>query len=617
MSTTTTVRAAIALCLMAASAWAQPEPELRGESAKIARLELREAQAIDAFRLVSEASGLNVVATREAGEKPVTIYLQETTAIRAVETICKVSGLWYRRDTDTGTLRVMTTKEFQQDHIIYRKDEIRIFTLRHPNAIAVAKAIQDLYGERVELSYGVESEETDDLPRIARGLSAGRASSFRSGEAGLFRRDVGGGRRDGFRYDRGMGPVSTRRRRAERVLDEDLTPRQIEMVEGAVQKGEPVSPELAGRISRIDPTIYLTVNRQHNLIVVRTSDADAMTQLARLVVELDRPTPQVLLEMKILELQVGEGFRSVFDVQFTGGAKTTGPATTQPPNPLLPTAAIGSRNTLGSGNFDLEQSTFVYQFLNDNVMARLQLLESENRVNVLATPILLASNNRAARLFVGEERVLTRGVNSDVIVSGTGPAVSSIEPITEIRNIGNTLVVVPKINADRTVTLYLIHDSSTVAPKSATIPVPDGSGGITAFPVDTVNTANLEATVVAKDGMTLAVGGLIRVELVDREEKVPILGDIPGLRLFFRKKVKDHVKAELILLIKPRVLFTPEDADRVTRERLKALSDHTYVKEGDAAYKAMREKVRKGLDSQERDDKKKKKKSESNGEEEK
>jgi len=604
------MRIAVAVALLAVCVWAQepPDPGLPGESTKISRLALREARAIDAFRMVAEASGLNVVATREAGDQTVTVYLRDTTAIRAVETICKVSGLWYRRDEDAATLRVMTTKEFQRDHIIYRKDELRIFTLRHPNAISVAQSIRDLYGERVQLSFGVESEETDDLPRIARGLAEGRAGALRSGEAGLFRRDAQAGRRDGIQYGGGGGIVMTGRRRAERVLEEELTPDQLARVDEAAGAGEPISPELAGRISRVDPTIYLTVNRQHNLIVVRTSDTEAMAQLAKLVAELDRPTPQVLLEMKILELQVGEGFRSVFDVQFTGGARSAGPDTTQPPNPLLPTATVGSRNTLGVGNFDLEQSTFVYQFLNDNVMARLQLLESDNRVNVLATPIVLASNNRAARMFVGEERVLTRGVNTNVIVSGTGPSTATVEPITEIRNIGNTLIVVPKINADRTVTLYLIHDSSTVAPKGATIPVPDGNGGVTAFPVDTVNTANLEATVVAKDGMTLAVGGLIRVELVDREEKVPILGDIPGLRLFFRKKIKEHQKAELILLIKPHVLFTPEDADRVTRERLKALSDHTYVREGDAAYKSMREKVRKSLEAQEREDKKKKEK---------
>ncbi|MHC4410668.1 MAG: type II secretion system protein GspD, partial [Planctomycetota bacterium] len=169
---------------------------------------------------------------------------------------------------------------------------------------------------------------------------------------------------------------------------------------------------------------------------------------------------------------------------------------------------------------------------------------------------------------------------------GVGPVTQTISPITETRDVGNTLIVVPKINADRTVTLYLLQDSSTVLEQSATIPVPSGDGGVEAFPIDTVETANLQATVVAKDGMTLAVGGLIRIELLDAEEKVPVLGDIPVLKFFFSKKVKKRDKRELVLLIKPRVLFTPAEADAATRERVKALSDHPYVTEGEKAFEA-------------------------------
>ena len=86
--------------------------------------------------------------------------------------------------------------------------------------------------------------------------------------------------------------------------------------------------------------------------------------------------------------------------------------------------------------------------------------------------------------------------------------------------------------------------------------------------------------------MTLAVGGLIRIEILDAEEKVPVLGDIPVLKFFFSKKVKKRDKRELVLLIKPRVLFTPAEADAATRERVKALSDHPYVTEGEKAFEA-------------------------------
>jgi general secretion pathway protein D len=310
-----------------------------------------------------------------------------------------------------------------------------------------------------------------------------------------------------------------------------------------------------------------------------------MKEIAQLIAELDRPTPQVLLEMKILALDVGDSFRSVFDIEYTGGTRTTGPETATPVNPLLPGALNAPLNVFGSGNFDLlEGGTLVYQFLNDNVRARLQLLAGDDRIEVLSTPMVLASNNRPARMFVGEETVLTTGIETDVVTSATGPTTTAISPITEVRDIGNTIVVVPKINADRTVTLFLVQDSSQVKEDGAKIPVPTEGGGVEDYPIDTVQTANLHATVVAKDGMTLAVGGLVKIEMLDSEEKVPLLGDIPILRFFFRRKVTERAKSELILLITPRVLFTPTEADEATRERLKALSQHPYVQKGDEAY---------------------------------
>lgn len=572
------MRCAIGALLLASVASAQVKP-FRGEVHAIQRLELKAARVVDGIRLIAELSGLNVVSTEEAGKRSVTMFLQNVSAGRAVETLCKVAGLWYRRDEDTQTFRVMTTEEFQKDHVVYRKDAIRVFTLLHPNSIVIGSAIEDLFGDRVTLSLGVDEEEAIDLPS---GFGLGGAAT---GVHELSRTNSGGrsgsmGRRDDYlRRSTNNNRRSRRDAIAERILEEKLTADQLEKLPA----GEATTEQLRG-ISRRDPPINVTVNRQHNLVVVRTSDSDAMHEIELLIAELDRATPQVLLEMKILALDIGDGFRSIFDIEYTGGTQTGGPQTSTPANPLLLGADTAPRNVTGSGNFDLDDSTFVYQFLNDNFRARLQLLENENRVDILATPIVLASNNRPARMFVGEERVLTVGVDTDLITSGVGPVTQTISPITETRDVGNTLIVVPKINADRTVTLYLLQDSSTVLENSATIPVPSGDGGVEAFPIDTVETANLQATVVAKDGMTLAVGGLIRIEILDAEEKVPVLGDIPVLKFFFSKKVKKRNKRELVLLIKPRVLFTPAEADAATRERVKALSNHPFVTEGEKAF---------------------------------
>ena len=87
---------------------AEDDP-FRGEDHMLARLEFKEARIVDAIQLISEISGLNTVATAEAGKKEVTLLMQEVSASQAVEVLCKVAGLWYRRDTDTQTFRVGAT----------------------------------------------------------------------------------------------------------------------------------------------------------------------------------------------------------------------------------------------------------------------------------------------------------------------------------------------------------------------------------------------------------------------------------------------------------------------------------------------------------------------------
>lgn len=584
------------------------------EDALIRQLDLKETSVVDAARIISELSGLNVVATQEAGSQTVTLYLQNTRAIDAIQTLTRVAGLLQRKDPETGTIRFMTAEEYQEDLIVRRDDVTRVFTLLHPNALSVASAIQDLYGPRVQLS--IRSFDDDILLQQGAAVSTGLGfgggfnrtgnQGFNNAQGGfqnnLFGGGFGGGLGGGFGggfggfaggfggmggmgggFGGGMGGfggqnLMNRRNLSirEQLLEDELSPEALRRLENALRSGQQTDGELTAtevsRASQTEQVIFVTLNRSHNLVIVRTGDLDAMASIEQLIQEIDRPTPQVLLEMQILEVTVDDNFRSVFDFQFNNGPLGPTVPNQNANNPFLQNAATAAQNVLGAGNFPVQGGTFVYQFLNDNLRARIEMLKTDNRAETVAAPLLLASNNRPARIFVGEERVLVRSVNSTVVTPTVGAATTGISPITELVDIGTNLFILPKINADRTVTLIINQENSTVNAEGTTIPVSGQNGEVIQFPIDTVDTASVSGTVVGRDGLSLAVGGLIRDTWVDNEQKVPVLGSLPVLGLPFRRTVRERSRRELILLITPHVITTPVEGQVRTVGRVNELS---------------------------------------------
>ena len=101
------------------------------------------------------------------------------------------------------------------------------------------------------------------------------------------------------------------------------------------------------------------------MVIVRTSDQDAMKSIERLVLELDRPTPEVLLEMKVLQVTLTDNFRSILDLQNNQGPQGPTVENQISRNPFVNNVAMAAENVLGlvdspelSGN-----SSFIYQFM--------------------------------------------------------------------------------------------------------------------------------------------------------------------------------------------------------------------------------------------------------------
>ncbi|MBL1140444.1 MAG: DUF3438 family protein [Proteobacteria bacterium] len=519
---------------------------------RIYELEFKDALLVDVIRVLAEQTGTNIIASKEANNKKVTIYLKNIDVKEAIESICRINGLWYRRDDDNGAYRILTVQEYQKDLTFYKNDTVRVFRLLNPNVRIVAQAIEDLFGDRVELSLGLDPAQEQEF--VSGGAGGGRSSSSSN-------------RNNNSRSNRSNNRNNNSRTSSSgsggNLADPGLqlqSELSVDQIEALSQSGETrvTAENLSSLTSRLSP-VYVTVNNEHNMIIVRTSDVDVINSIASLVEQMDRPVPQVLLEMKVLDILIDDGFRSVANL-----STSVGQSDVPDPNNA---GSFFPGNSFLLGNFPLEGGTFVYEFISDRVRAVLEILVQNNRINILSKPVVLASNNRPAELFVGEETVITTGVNTESVTNQTNTT-TVIEAETEVRQVGNRITITPFINDDNSITLALEQETSTVNQNGGSVIVQNGIGGVTEVAIDTVNTATLDGTIVAKHGYTMAVGGLIRNTKTKNTQKVPVLGDIPVLGSLFRREQQGDEHRELVLLITPYVMRKGEDYENVTRKRI-------------------------------------------------
>ncbi|PHS25947.1 MAG: general secretion pathway protein GspD [Methylophaga sp.] len=505
---------------------------------KIKELEFADTQLIDVIRTLSELSNSNIIATPAVTKNRVTIHLKNVTVLDAIKSISRISDLWYRYDEDTNTYRIMTREEYGRDLIVRESENIEVFKLLNANVQIIAQAIQDLYGNRVILSLGVEPGQS--------GMNQASSGNANRGGGGVRNSRATGRSNRANRANRGNVGTNMATSGTE-LFSGDLTADQLAQISASLN-GQIVDTETLQQVSINAQPIYITVNNEHSMILVRTDDRNVIAAIGDLIKKLDIAIPQVMLEMQILNIILGEDFNSIFnfELQPSGGNQSQLPI------------EIGNNALLNSGSL-------IYEFLNSRLRANIEFLEQNKRVRVLSNPMVLASNHREAELFIGEESLLTRGFtfNPAVIDNGIVISPSYIETQTELEEIGITLRITPRINADDTVTLEIEQENSTINPGGATLPISDGAGNVLNLPVDTVNTARLTGTVVARNNLTVAIGGLIRTSKTNTEKKVPILSEIPVLGRIFRTTIESEEDTEMVLLITPRILSKPQDSQKL------------------------------------------------------
>jgi general secretion pathway protein D len=188
----------------------------------------------------------------------------------------------------------------------------------------------------------------------------------------------------------------------------------------------------------------------------------------------------------------------------------------------------------------------------DRWTATLNALATDNKVNILSSPTILASNSLPATIDISQEIPITTSQYQYTSDVNSGLLETSIE----YRDTGVMLSVTPNINELGLVTMEIDQEVSEQAPNV--------SVGGTDYP--SFYKRSTQTTLTVQSGQTIVIGGLIRENSSDGIAGVPWFITLPGIRWLFGAESKENKKTELIIMISPYVLDDFDDVDAVTQE---------------------------------------------------
>jgi general secretion pathway protein D len=274
------------------------------------------------------------------------------------------------------------------------------------------------------------------------------------------------------------------------------------------------------------------------LIVV--TDEATNENIKKIIASLDKPKPQVLINVVFLQVTHGDNFDLGAEARYQG-----------------PISIKTNPEGIATTNFGIESqrrvdSTFYgafYQLVGRDVNATIHALSSVTKTEILSRPSILTRSNQMATILVGQQVPLLE-------TSTTNNNSNNITSTINYRDVGIILRVTPFITAEGLVEMIVSPEISSLSATTVSIP---GSG---TAPV--IDRRSADTVVVTPSDRTIVIGGLISSQKNDTDNKVPILGDIPILGNAFKRKRRDDTKTELLIFLTPHVVMNPDDLAKVS-----------------------------------------------------
>ncbi|MGH7503324.1 MAG: type II secretion system protein GspD [Longimicrobiales bacterium] len=285
----------------------------------------------------------------------------------------------------------------------------------------------------------------------------------------------------------------------------------------------------AVRFGELEGNVTIVPDEITNSLLVRATAADWLV-IQQAIQSLDLRPLQVVIEVVIAEvrrtdeLNVGVGFSAVKE-------DSRGETGISLPGEIREDAF--TLDILRTGDIDIE--------------ATLSALASTGNVRILSRPVILAQNNQEARILVGSQRPfvqVSRSLPTDQV---------QFDQVVQYQSVGTSLTILPTINDDGYVNLAVTQEVS-----SATDEVQ--------FDAPVISTREAATQLLARNGQTVVIGGLVDRQTEHVRTGIPFLKDIPLIGFLFGSTRETTGNSELFLFLTPYIVATDEDAETLRRE---------------------------------------------------
>ncbi|MBI5740452.1 MAG: secretin and TonB N-terminal domain-containing protein [Nitrospirae bacterium] len=260
----------------------------------------------------------------------------------------------------------------------------------------------------------------------------------------------------------------------------------------------------------VSQSAKITLYRPEKTLIVEDAPQN-LDRVRKILQTLDVPPKQVLIETSIMEIRLNDD--TSLGINWRDAFK----------------GFIGSSGNIITDGFTGATQGLFFDVVNDDFNLFLEALQNRTEVNTLATPRLLALDNKQAKIIIGGK------LGYFVTTVSDGAVLQSVQFLET----GTQLVLTPHINDDGRVIMDIHPEVS-----DATI--------INGLPTET--TTEVTTSLIAPDGGTIFIGGLIRDRKEDIRERVPGLGSIPVIGALFGRTSNITVRTEIIVLITPHII---------------------------------------------------------------